>query len=126
MTKQEFWNQYKRLTAAFPDKFMADNPTKLSGLFEQVMDLDEKWLVSFVDRCIRVNDPNLDMVKAAIGERKAINSKNRTDEIIKKQDSLEVSDDALEKVLIKMGASSLVEAIDIVVSKNKQFNKYKD
>lgn len=120
MTKQEFYTQYKRLHSQWPNKFMTDNPSKLQSIFEMVKDFPEKWMISFVDRMLKTNNDKLNIIDAALAEKKALMSFERTKEILEKQD--QISDDALDKILTNLGVDSLSDAIEVTKNKNKRLD----
>lgn len=109
MTKQEFYSEYHRLYKQFPHRFMIDNPSKLKSLFEYVESLPISWLKSFVDRVIKTNNPDLDLIKAATGEIKAKKNLERTLQAIESKET--INDGALEKILFEMKADSLLDAV---------------
>jgi len=109
MTKEEFYSEYMRLHQKWPDKYMRDNPVKLKAIYDFVKPLPVSWLHSFINRMLRTEDKTLDIMKAAVGELKALNDKKRTEVIVNKP--VEMSDDGLSKTLESIGANSILDAI---------------
>lgn len=109
MLKTEFYSEYKRLHQVFPHKFMIDDVNKLKSTFEVIESLPITWLTSLINRMVRMNNPDLDIVKAAEGEIKAMRSAERTKEII--NNIPEFGNDGLSNALKDLGVNSLLEAV---------------
>ena len=108
MTKPQFWSQFKRLSHAFPHKFMTTDPNSLANLFSVVEEFSESWLSSKIDRMMRENNPDLSIIDAAKAECKSQASYQRALEAAK---PTVVDYESLDRVLKEANAESLWELV---------------
>lgn len=108
--KNTFWFHWKRLIEVYPNKFLHTDTETMRKVFNEVEPLEEAWIKSFVDRVIRTNNLELDVIKAAKGEKMARKRALETEAMLG-QESSEISSDGLLRALNDIGADSLLDAV---------------
>lgn len=106
MTEQEFQTEYDKLKSVYAD---FRNTFKEMAVAKAVKDMDAKWWRALVNRIILSSNPRLDIDDAARGERLA--KKRAEDTKILLEASSVASENGLSDVLNRMGAGSLMEAV---------------
>lgn len=109
MTKEEFYKEYKRMFEKFPTKFDLHDQKKLILLYDMVKTLEAKWWAKIVDRVLLTNNTEFDFRSAAAGEIRSRYELKRTMEMVTNEPV--TTENALERVLEGMGASSLVDIL---------------
>lgn len=94
----------------YPDVF--GNQYKEAEIAKHVSDLSGKWWHALVSRIILSSNPRLDIEAASRGERLAKQNHELTLETLKASENIKMSDDGLDVVLKKLGAKSLLDAIE--------------
>jgi len=111
MTKDEFWHEYKRLNEKYPSTYPVTKDSQIMVLlFDSVKGMDKRWFARIVARVILQNKPDFDFRAAVMGEIRSANEIKLTSELLMQDDS-KMTDNYLEKLLLKKGVNSLVEAI---------------
>lgn len=111
MTKDEFWNEYKKLAHKFPDEYPLQDTMKLRIFFDLVKDLDCRWMARNVARILLQNYRKFDWRAAASGELRSRREAEKTAKLILESES--ISDNGLEAVLLPLGIKSLVDCLTL-------------
>ena len=115
MNDLEFRTQYKRLREVHPNVFQSEE--KMKATWNAVNDMPIEWFTKQVDRIVSAHsifDDKYDLREAAIGERRAIKSKEFADNVIKMSDiaSGKCTDKGFQSILEKYGVNSIAEAVE--------------
>jgi len=111
MTNYEFKLEYDKLVECYPMVF--GNQHKEKAIFEYIKDLDAKWWKALSRRILLSSNPRIDIEDAARGERIARKRIEETRILLDVTEKFkDITENGLDDALKKIGANSLLEAIE--------------